>query len=394
MSSVKQSKINKLLQSTPPGVVMLSSWLKNQGYSFDLQKRYRKSGWLESVGSGAMIRAGDGVGYEGGLYALQAQAGSFVHVGGRSALSLLGRAHYLELAQSRVILFGGSGENLPVWFRDHDWGMEISYCATSFLPPDMGLTDVEFKTFSIKVSAAPRALMECLYLAPDNQDLVECYELMEGLNNLRPNQVQTLLEACTSVKVKRLFMVLAEKAGHSWVSYLDLGKVDFGRGKRSVVNNGAYVEKYQITVPRELFDRPFNYLMNNRRRILEVFKGKDEKLLNTEIPFLLKAWIQRDGAVSVEISEFFSQLLLYNPDYIMRMFSKRSVEFDSWLDSLEHSMFTNFGNETPEQLTLLKEKISASLRAYINIDRPSLHNKMMAERILGILEGISIRVIE
>lgn len=252
MSTVEQLKINTLLQSMPSGAVMLSSWLKDQGYSFDLQKRYRKSGWLESIGTGAMIRAGDDVGYEGGLYALQAQAGSSVHVGGRSALSLLGKAHYLELAQSKVILFGGARENLPVWFRDHDWGMEISYYATSFLPPDMGLTDVEFKTFSIKVSSAPRALMECLYLAPDHQDLVECYELMELLGDLPPAHVRALLEACKSVKVKRLFMVMAEKARHCWLPYLDLSNVDFGSGKRSVVSNGSYNAKYQITVPREL----------------------------------------------------------------------------------------------------------------------------------------------
>lgn len=42
------------------------------------------------------------------------------------------------------------------------------------------------------------------------------FELMEGLNNLRPNQVQDLLEKCESVKVKRLFLYLAEKAGHEW----------------------------------------------------------------------------------------------------------------------------------------------------------------------------------
>jgi hypothetical protein len=27
--------------------------------------------------------------------------------------------------------------------------------------------------------------MECLYLAPEKQELAECYQLMEGLNNLR-----------------------------------------------------------------------------------------------------------------------------------------------------------------------------------------------------------------
>jgi hypothetical protein len=94
--------------------------------------------------------------------------------------------------------------------------------------------------------------MECLYLAPQYQDLMECFELMEGLNNLPPKQVQMLLEKCESVKVKRLFLYMAEKAKHSWFNYLDTEKIDLGRGKRSVVKNGALVEKYGITVPKEL----------------------------------------------------------------------------------------------------------------------------------------------
>jgi Transcriptional regulator, AbiEi antitoxin, Type IV TA system len=77
--------------------------------------------------------------------------------------------------------------------------------------------------------------MECLHLAPEKKDLCECYELMEGLTNLRPQQVQALLKACTSVKVKRLFLFLAEKAKHDWFEYLDLTKIDLGKGKRSVV---------------------------------------------------------------------------------------------------------------------------------------------------------------
>ncbi len=233
---------------------MLSSWLTAQGYSLDLQKRYRKSGWLESIGIGAMIRTGDQGGYEGALYALQKQLGSSIHVGGRSALAVLGRAHYLELVQKKVVLFGVHGEKLPLWFQNHDWNLEFNYHQSSFLPPNLGFTEVEMRTFSITVSNAARALMECLYLAPNKQELFECYELMEGLNNLRPDQVQDLLEACKSVKVKRLFMYMAEKAGHAWVQYLDLKKVDFGSGKRSIVKNGVYIPKYQITIPKELED--------------------------------------------------------------------------------------------------------------------------------------------
>lgn len=251
MSTYIQTKINHLLSSQPPGAVLLATWLTKQGYSPDLQKRYRKSHWLSAIGTGAMARTGDEVGYEGAIYAMQTQADMTIHPGGRTALALQGKAHYLELAARKVILFGVAREKLPSWFQKHDWGLTISYHATSFLPPDLGMVDVEIKTFSIKVSSPARALMECLYLAPEEQELMECFELMEGLNNVRPQLVQSLLEQCQSVKVKRLFMYMAEKAGHEWVQYLNLKKVDFGSGKRSIVENGVYVAKYQITMPRE-----------------------------------------------------------------------------------------------------------------------------------------------
>lgn len=231
---------------------MQSSWLAANGYSHGLQQRYRESRWLESIGQGAMIRAGDQVGYEGAIYALQEQAGSTVHPGGKTALAYLGKAHYLEMNVKTVSLFGRKGEKPPVWFEKRDWNVRIDYQPTSFLPPDLGLTEFELKNFSIRISGAVRAMLECLYLAREKQDLIECYELMEGLNNLRPDQVQALLEKCRSVKVKRLFLYLAEKTGHSWLSRLNTAQIDLGKGKRSLVRGGVFVEKYQITVPKEL----------------------------------------------------------------------------------------------------------------------------------------------
>ena len=252
MNTEKGSKINQLLQSQPKGVVFLASWLSQNGYSFDLQKRYRKSNWLQSIGTGAMIRTGDIVTYEGALYALQQQGTSSIHPGGKTALSLLGKTHYLELSTKRVTLFGGKGENLPIWFQNYDWGIEFNHYQSGFLPKDFGLTQIESKNFILKVSNAARALMECLYVTPKYQNLFECYELMEGLNNLRPGEVQKLLEACKSVKVKRLFLFLADKADHGWLKHLDVSKIDLGKGKRSIVTGGIYIPKYQITVNREL----------------------------------------------------------------------------------------------------------------------------------------------
>lgn len=247
-----QSKINQLLSLQPSGVVLQANWLAANGYSHGLQQRYRKSQWLKSIGQGAMIRAGDQVGYEGAIYALQEQTGSTIHPGGKSALAFLGKAHYLEMKVKRVALFGSVGEKLPLWFEKRDWGVSIDYHQTSFLPADLGLTRFELKNFSIKVSGAARAIMECLYLSREKQELIECYELMEGLNNLRPDLVQTLLEKCRSVKVKRLFLYLAEKAGHGWLSFLNLTDIDLGSGKRSIARGGVFIEKYRITVPKEL----------------------------------------------------------------------------------------------------------------------------------------------
>lgn len=252
MTTQKETKINQLLQELPSGVVLQSFWLAQEGYSIDLQKHYRKGKWLQSIGRGAMVRTGDSVGYDGAVFALQHQSGLSIHPGGRTALSLLGKAHYLELSAGRVILFGDRGEKLPTWFKNHDWGVEIDYFETSFLPPEMGLTEIKLKNFAIKVSGAARAIMECLYLTPHKQELLECFELMEGLNNLQPKQIQSLLESCPSVKVKRLFLYMAEKAAHRWFDYLDITKIDLGKGKRSIVKNGVFIAKYGITVPKEL----------------------------------------------------------------------------------------------------------------------------------------------
>ena len=252
MSTLNQTKINQLLSSQPHGVVFQSAWLREHGYSADLQKRYRTGRWLDAVGTGAMIRTGEKVDYLGAIYALQAQSGLMVHPGGRTALSLQGYTHYLELAAKRAVVFGSREDKLPAWFLKRDWGMAINYYPTSFLPAEAGLAEVEIKDFSVRVSNMTRAVMECLYMAPKEYDLMECYELMQGLNSLVPQQVQELLEQCRSVKVNRLFLYLAEKAGHEWLNYIDVKKVDMGKGKRSIVPHGVYIPKYEITVPKEL----------------------------------------------------------------------------------------------------------------------------------------------
>ena len=75
---------------------------------------------------------------------------------------------------------------------------------------------------------------------------------MEGLTTLRPKLLQPLLEQCSSIKVKRLFLYMAEKAGHDWFQRLDTSKFNLGAGARTVTKGGVYVSSYGLTVPEEL----------------------------------------------------------------------------------------------------------------------------------------------
>ena len=73
---------------------------------------------------------------------------------------------------------------------------------------------------------------------------------MESLTSLRPHIVQSLLEYCNSVKVKRLFMYMSDQHNHPWLDNVNISRIDLGRGKRLIVSNGMVDKKYNITVPR------------------------------------------------------------------------------------------------------------------------------------------------
>lgn len=66
--------------------------------------------------------------------------------------------------------------------------------------------------------------------------------------------MQTLLKQCASIKVRRLFLYLAERADLLVMRHLDLDRINLGAGDRSLVPNGRYVAKYQLQLPRELVD--------------------------------------------------------------------------------------------------------------------------------------------
>lgn len=253
MTLHNKTKINQLLQSWPKGTVASAHWLEQEGVSRQLLNHYQKSNWIEAIGNGAFKRSGDMVDWKGGLYAIQNHTKLPIHAGGLTAIILQGSGHYIRYKEN-IQLFGNSNTKspLPTWFRNYTWEDNVCLYRTKLLPDELSLKKYDDKNFSITISSLERAMLECLYLAPNHIDLVECYHIMEGLAGLHPETVQELLTKCTSIKAKRLFLYMANKANHAWLEYIDLKHINLGKGKRSIVTQGFYDKKHQITLPKEL----------------------------------------------------------------------------------------------------------------------------------------------
>lgn len=252
------SKLNRLLQQWPTGMVATTGWLKAQGVSRQLADTYKRSVWLKPIGHGAYARTGDTVRWIGALHALQQSADRGVHPAGKTALEILGYGHFLAADDRAPIwLLGQPGERLPAWFARGPWANQVRYAGAGLfvLPAQsrLGLTEREVEGLKMRLSTPERAILEVLYFVPHLQSFEEARLLMEGLATLRPKLLQQLLEACAFVKVKRLFLALAEASGHAWVSQLDPKRIELGTGKRQIERGGRLHPKYHITLPADFF---------------------------------------------------------------------------------------------------------------------------------------------
>ena len=247
------SKINKLINEWPKGAIFTSLYLQKKGISNNLIYRYKKNHWVEQVGHSAYKLFNDSIEWFGAIYALQTQLGLSIHAGGKTALELKGYAHYLPQQLKKIFLYGVRGEKLPNWFKQYNWNLLYNYNATnlfSVLQLSM-FSQFQYKDFTINISTPELAAMEMLYHVPGFQSFNEASLIIENLSTLRSGVVQELLKQCNSIKVKRLFMYMAEKHEHIWLNKLDLSKINFGSGKRVIVKNGKLDTKYNITVPAE-----------------------------------------------------------------------------------------------------------------------------------------------
>jgi hypothetical protein len=247
MRTQNSTDIKDVLRSQPRRTILTAQGLLEIGISREQQRSLVRAGWLKRLGTGAYTILDDKVELAGALHALQHELGLSVHEGGYTALSgRHGLSHNL-VTDRKPQLFCARGERMPTWFISM-YGKACRIYTLSVFEPLTGLAELDGGGFLLKVSAPERAMAEMLYLSPEVHTLQECYQLMELLVAVRPAQVQAVLETCTAVKVKRLYLYMAELAGHPWLKRLDLSRIDLGRGIREVTKGGRLDKKYQLVI--------------------------------------------------------------------------------------------------------------------------------------------------
>lgn len=264
MGLQNDNKLNKLHDLLPEGVAVPSKWLAEQGYSRQLVRKYVQSGWLMPLGRGVYARPQTVLNWQALVLGIQHFASLPFHVGGVSALNLQGYAHYLPLEDNNkgrrnLIHLWGQGK-VPAWVKTVALSKTLQFHKRQLFAPfasDVGLESLlgGVRDLQIQVSAPERAIMEVLYEVQDDEHtFTHAFELFEGLTSLRPKLVNTLLLHCRSIKVKRLFLFMADQFSYPWISRIEKNQLDLGSGKRVVVKGGKLDKHYLITVPERQHD--------------------------------------------------------------------------------------------------------------------------------------------
>jgi len=278
-----QNKLNWLQRALPEGLVADSAWLERHGYSRSLRQKYVAHGWLDQMARGVYRRpvpkppanAGHkALRWQPVVISLQTLLDCPFAVGGRTALELQGFAHYLSSSghQREVHLYGPGKppgwvfkleldnpfvfHNAEKLFKvetgrprrkksESDSGSDL--LTSSYIRQPWGQWE-----WPLTMSSPERAILELLDEVPERETFHQADVLMEGLRNLSPRRLQTLLVACRNVKVKRLFLWFAERHPHAWLKKLNRKDIDLGRGKRMLVRGGKLDPTFNITVPESI----------------------------------------------------------------------------------------------------------------------------------------------
>lgn len=254
-----------LIHLVPYGLAVTRPWLLAQDVERHKVDNWVKSGKLKPVARGVFIRPETELTWQSVVYSLQRMGCSLI-VGGLTALTMQGMVHYLSPnADKKIHLYGT--EKLPAWINQampdkvfiRHTGLSTQKTDPAYRSVSWGLPHMPYgtKELSLLISSPEQAFLEALLDVPDHLSFEHADQLLQGLPTLSPQRLNHLLQHCKNIKVKRLFLWLAERNQSPWLKKIELQKLSMesgalGSGKRAIAKGGKLDSKYLITVPKDM----------------------------------------------------------------------------------------------------------------------------------------------
>jgi hypothetical protein len=254
----------KLHHLIPEGSFVSRSLLLNQNINHHTIDNLVKSVHLEVVRKGLYKRAFTKLSWQGVVFALQRMYDFDVVIGGLTALELQGYAHYLPLNKTRhVHLF--AKRTLPDWISTLVEGTNFVCHLQSDLQSRVHLKNGFHSVMKKNTLAFPwrddmptldmsnpeRAILELMVDVPNDISFENAIQILQGMTSLSPSKLNELLLICDNIRVRRLFLWMAERQNHPWFKMLNLENISLGSGNRVLVKGGVLNKKYKITVPQD-----------------------------------------------------------------------------------------------------------------------------------------------
>ncbi|GAA6173775.1 type IV toxin-antitoxin system AbiEi family antitoxin [Colwellia sp. KU-HH00111] len=229
--------------------LLLMPYLKQHGISRSHVQNYLKSGWLEVVVGGVYKKPNATISWSSALSALQYQQASSLHLSGLSSLAQQGISHYLAMGSETIHFNSIKAIRLPKWLFSQHWKIEVKCSKVLDQIDENDLIELAVNSQTVKASVIELAVLEMLEKVTDESSFIFAVQMFQGFTSLRPRKLQSLLERSPSMKVKRLFLFLAQYYQHPWFKRIDESKLALGSGNRQIVKGGYVDKRYLITVP-------------------------------------------------------------------------------------------------------------------------------------------------
>lgn len=216
MSSSPRTGRLKLLQSAHRrGKPLDTKDLAGLGIYPELAYRYVKSGWLERLGRGVFMFAGDQMQLDPCLEFLGRRTLG-LHVGGKTALAWMGLRHNVAFRET-LCLWGPRQTSLPPWFTQRFPSRHTTReLFRAALPKGFALNPRPESPGGVVVSDPERALLEMLSEVGVHQGIEEARNIMEMASSLRMEVLRPILECCRQIKAIRLCVSWSKELGLPW----------------------------------------------------------------------------------------------------------------------------------------------------------------------------------